>query len=182
MAGKHSEHDFSDKMKRLRKKKGILFEELSRETGYDVEYLESVESGRCRPPVSAIIRISEALKVDAGTFLSADKEQPRSVKAESFNKREKAYSYKVLTPNAQNKHMKAFLVTIDPEKEHEGVEYSHDGEEFIYALDGRLKITVGKQEHFLKRGQTIHFNSSLVHKLHNPGKTKTQLIVVLYTP
>jgi len=181
MAKKKGE-DFAGKMKRLRKKNKISMEALARETGYDADYLESVESGDRRPPVSAIIRISDALDVDSGTFLSAENKTSMKKKAESYDKREKAYSYKALTPGARSKHMKAFQVTIDPESEHEGVAYQHEGEEFIYVLEGRLDIKVGSKKHNLKKGQSIHFNSNLVHKLHNPGKKKTELIVVVYTP
>ncbi|MBI1909012.1 MAG: cupin domain-containing protein, partial [Deltaproteobacteria bacterium] len=133
------------------------------------------------PPVSAILQISKALTVDAGAFLSEEKDSRRK-KAEAFEKRRKAYSYVTLTPDAAHKHMKAFLVTIDPGKEHEGAEYQHEGEEFIYVLEGRLDIEVGRKKHTLKNGQSLHFNSNLIHVLNNPGKKKTELLVVVYTP
>lgn len=178
---KRSEKDFASKMKRLRKKSRISLERLARDCGHSVEYLEKVEAGKVMPPVSAILQISKALTVDAGAFLSEDKDS-RKKKAEAFDKRKKAYSYKILTPDAAHKHMKAFLVTIDPEKEHEGTEYQHEGEEFIYVLDGRLDIKVGRKSHKLKKGQSLHFNSNLVHVLSNPGKKKTELLVMVYTP
>ena len=181
MAAKKKE-EFNAKMKRLRKKHKISIQDLARETAYHAEYLGSVESGDRRPPVSAIIRISNALDVDAGTFLSADEGASRKKKAESYKKRDKAYSYKTLTPGAKNKHMKGFQVSIDPESDHEGVAYQHEGEEFVYVLEGRLEMKVGSKKHDIKKGQSIHFNSNLVHKLRNPGKKRTELIVVVYTP
>lgn len=178
---KKKDHDFAERMKKLRKKSGRSMEELAAATGYKVEYLESVESGAVRPPVSAIIKISGAMEVDSGAFLSADKDSGRK-KAESVDKRKKAYSYQALSADAQMKHMKGFKVTIDPEKEHEGVEFSHEGEEFIYVIDGRLEISVAGKKHSLKHGQSLHFDSSKVHRLMNPGKKKTELLVVVYTP
>lgn len=178
---KKKDHDFAGRMKKLRKKCGRSIEELAAVTGYDSEYLEKVESGEVRPPVSAIIKISSSLDVDSGAFLSAEKDTVKQ-KAESIDKRKKAYSYKSLSPEAQLKHMKAFQVTIDPEKEHEGVEFSHDGEEFIHVLEGRLEITVATKKHSMKAGQSIHFDSKMVHRLMNPGKKKTELLVVVYTP
>ncbi len=134
------------------------------------------------PPVSAIIQISKALVVDAGKFLSADDTKTGRKKAESFSKRKNAYFYKTLTPDAEHKHMKGFHVTIPPESDHEGVEYKHEGEEFIYVLDGRLEIKVGPDLRSLKKGETIHFDANKTHRLRNPGKKKTELIVVVYTP
>ena len=65
---------------------------------------------------------------------------------------------------------------------HEMVEYKHEGEEFLFVLSGEVDVTVGKNRHHLKSGESLHFNSSTPHMLRNPGPVKTELIVVLYTP
>jgi len=178
--GQHQ--DFASKMKRLRKKGKITIETLAQKTGLSAEFLEKIENGEITPPVSNIIQISNALTVDSGKFLSADDSSSKKRKAESFQKRQNAYYYKTLTPDAELRHMKGFRVTIPAESEHEGVAYKHEGEEFIYVLEGRLDIEVGGKKQSLKKAQTIHFNSGLVHKLRNPGKEKTELIVIVYTP
>jgi len=73
-------------------------------------------------------------------------------------------------------------VTIDPETEHKGVEYHHEGEEFIYVLQGGLIIQVGQNTSTLKKGGTINFDSSISHKLSNPTGEKAELLVVIYVP
>jgi uncharacterized cupin superfamily protein len=73
-------------------------------------------------------------------------------------------------------------VTIDPETEHKGVEYHHEGEEFIYVLEGSLKIKVGQNTSTIKSGGYINFDSSLSHKLSNPTGEKAELLVVIYMP
>ena len=135
------------------------------------------------PPVSAVIQIAKALAIDAGSFLSAE-EQEASVKRrkESFYKRTQAYSYKTLTPDAETKHMKAFLVTIDPKQDHRMVDYKHEGEEFLYVLKGHVEIMVGESQNLLKKGETLHFNSSITHKLRNISNEEAKLLVVIYTP
>jgi transcriptional regulator with XRE-family HTH domain len=175
--------DFSERMKRLRVKAGMTLEKLSEETGFTEEYLDQIEGQKIMPTVAAIIQISKALTVDSGAFLSKqDEKVARKKKAESFQRREKAYSYKTLTPDAEHKHMKGFLVTIDPETEHSGVEYQHEGEEFCYVLDGKVEIQVGQKKHLTHKGESLHFNSAIVHKLRNTGKKKTELIIIVYTP
>lgn len=179
---KEHEKDFAAKMKLLREKKKISIEKLAAAAGVSAEYLEQIEQRKVMPPVSDIIRISSMLTVDSGAFLSKGDEESKRKRAESFDRRQKAYSYKTLTPDAAHKHMKAFMVTIDPGKEHEKVEYTHPGEEFIYVLDGGLDIEVGRDEHRLKKGQSIHFDSGKAHRLRNHGKKRCELIVVVYTP
>jgi quercetin dioxygenase-like cupin family protein len=133
--------------------------------------------------VAFLIRISKALSIDAGSLLSEEEDRIASEKRrQSFVKRTAEYAYQVLTPGAETKYLKAFLVTIDPMKEHRMVEYSHEGEEFVYVLKGRIEVRVGENSNVLRKGETIHFNSVIVHKLRNLGTEPARLIVVIYTP
>jgi len=177
------EKSFGTKMKQLRQVRKITLENLANKTGYSQRYLKEIEEGTAIPPVSAVIQIAKALSIDSGSFLSAE-ERAASEKRrrESFFKRTQAYSYKTLTPDAETKHMKAFLVTIDPRQDHQMVEYRHEGEEFIYVLKGEVEVGVGENQNVLKKGETLHFDSGIPHKLRNLCDDEAKLLVVLYTP
>src|SRR4030043_85005 len=180
---KLNEKSFGAKMKQLRQLRKISFEQLANRTGFSQRYLKEIEEGKVIPPVAAVIQISKALSIDSGSFLSAE-EQEALVKRrrESFFKRTQAYSYKTLTPDAQTKHMKAFLVTIDPKQDHRMVDYKHEGEEFLYVLKGHVEVMVGESQNLLKKGETLHFNSGITHKLRNVSDEEAKLLVVIYTP
>jgi quercetin dioxygenase-like cupin family protein len=180
---KIDEKSFGAKMKQLRQLRKISYEQLANKTGFSQRYLKEIEDGMAIPPVSAVIQIAKALAIDAGSFLSAE-EQEASVKRrkESFYKRTQAYSYKTLTPEAETKHMKAFLVTIDPKQDHRMVDYKHDGEEFLYVLRGHVEVMVGESQNILKKGETLHFDSGITHKLRNVSDEEAKLLVVIYTP
>lgn len=180
---KPNERSFGAKMKQLRQARKISFEHLANLTGYSQRYLRDVEEGKVIPPVAAVIQISKALSVDSGSFLSAEEQEATlRRRRESFYKRTQAYSYKTLTPDAETKHMKAFLVTIDPRQDHKMVEYRHEGEEFIYVLNGEVEVMVGENPNHLRKDETLHFNSGIPHKLRNLGDEEARLLVVLYTP
>lgn len=174
---------FGGQMKQLRQARKVSMESLASRTGLSERYLKGIEEGITVPPVSAVIQIAKALSIDAGSFLSAENQEASEKKRrESFYKRTQAYSYKTLTPSAETKHMKAFLVTIDPKQDHQMVEYRHEGEEFLYVLKGELDVNVGGTPYLLKKDQTLHFDSGLPHKLHNLSDEEARLIVVIYTP
>ena len=67
-------------------------------------------------------------------------------------------------------------------KEHKGVGYQHDGEEFIYVLNGKIEISVGDHVNTLKKGESLHFNSGIKHKIKNTGKKDAELVVLVYSP
>jgi quercetin dioxygenase-like cupin family protein len=174
---------FGAQMRALRMDAGISYEALASDTGCSVERLERIERNDVLPTVSEVIRISKALSVDPGSFLSAEEEEEaQKRKIESYRKRTEAYSYTPLTPGARTKHMKAFLVSIDPRSDHQMVEYQHEGEEFIYVLKGTLDIQIGDHRQTLGPGQSIHFNSAIRHQLRNVSEVPMELIVVVYTP
>lgn len=179
---KKPQRSFGKRMRALRQKAEMSLEALAADTGCSTDRLLKIESDKVLPTVSEVIRISKALSVDPGSFLSAEQRESHKRKVEAFKKRTEAYSYTPLTPGAKTKHMKAFLVQIDPKSDHEMVEYQHEGEEFIYVLRGKLEIRVGEHLRILEQGESIHFNSGIPHRLRNLSDEAMELIVVVYTP
>ena len=179
---KADEKSFGAKMEQLRLSRKISLEELANLTGLSHRYLREIEQGIANPSVSVVIQIAKALAIDSGSFLSAGDEASEKRRRESFFKRTQAYSYKTLTPDAEKKHMKAFLVTIDPKEDHKMVEYRHEGEEFVYVIKGEVEVIVGENQHLLKREETLHFDSGVAHKLRNLTEEEAKLLVVIYTP
>ena len=180
---KVDEKSFGAKMKELREVKKVTLEKLAQKTGLSHRYLREIEDGIIAPPVSSVIQIAKALSIDSGSFLSAEQQvASEQRRRESYFKRTQAYSYKTLTPGAETKHMKAFMVTIDPKQDHRMVEYRHEGEEFLYVVRGQVEVRVGESEHVLGKGETLHFDSGTTHKLRNVSDEEAELLVVVYTP
>jgi quercetin dioxygenase-like cupin family protein len=168
-----------EKVRAMRKKLKMDLDQLADKTGYKADYLEEIEEGKLSPPVGALIQISRALAMDSATLLAEDKKVERR---RNYRKRTKAYSYKNLTPGAEDKHLWAYLVTLEPKKEHEMVAYQHEGEEFVYVLEGRVEIMVGEEANIVKKGGSLHFNSSVPHNLKNLSTKQAKLLVVVFAP
>ncbi|MBN1225387.1 MAG: helix-turn-helix transcriptional regulator [Deltaproteobacteria bacterium] len=182
MPRRKKDKPMGQRLKEIRGEKGFSIEHVSNETGFSVEYISDIEEGKLRPPVATILRLSRALEIDSGILLKKDEDEANKKRAEGFKERTESYSYEVLTPEAAYKHLKAFKVFIDPVSDHKSVSYQHEGEEFIYVLQGRVEVTVGENKTVLEPGDSLHFNSSIVHKLKNLSSERAETIVVLYTP
>lgn len=183
MSGEHFEQltHIGKKIKKVRTEKNIPLDRVANNTGYSIDYLKSIEAGEQRPPVGALIQIARALEIDSAFFL---KEQAGSLegRVRAYTKRTDDYAYEALTPGAENKHLKAFRVTIDPMADHTGVGYQHEGEEFSYILKGEVEISVGDHVNRLKVGESLHFNSSIKHRIRNISEETAEMLVVIYTP
>ncbi|MCB2188473.1 MAG: cupin domain-containing protein [Deltaproteobacteria bacterium] len=183
MARNVKRQTLGQRINKLRENRGMSLESLANETGQARDYLEKVETDQVIPPVAVLLTLGRALEVDSGELLK-DEDTGEAVerRADAVRKRTSHYSYKVLTPENLHKHLKAFLVTIDPEQDLKGASYQHEGEEFSYVLKGKVRITVGENHNDLTAGESLHFNSGISHKLKNLGSEPAELLVVLYTP
>ncbi len=174
---------FGQRIKKLREDRKMSAADLAERTGQPPEFIEQVESDSLTPPVSFLLQLSNALRIDPSHFLTdQEKIQIDGKRQESFAKRTQNYSYRTLTPGAADKHLRSFMVTIEPKEKHKMVEYKHPGEEFIFVYHGELELTLGNKVIFLKQGETMHFDSETKHKLRNVSDEKCELIVTLYTP
>ncbi|MBW1775469.1 MAG: FAD-binding protein [Deltaproteobacteria bacterium] len=174
---------FGAKVRKLREAQDWSLESLAGATGESPEFLEKVEQGDMTPPVGFLLRLAGALKIDPATFLSReDKALIRDMRAQAFTKRTQDYSYQTLSPGAENDHLRAFMITIEPKQTHKPVAYKHEGEEFIFVMEGDLQLTVASKTHHLRPGESTHFNSDTPHKLKSISDDQTRCLVVLYTP
>jgi len=176
---KEHKKSFGQSIKAYRESRKLSIKDLAHETGYPVDLLEKVEKDETTAPVALVLQLSRTLKVDVAQ-LNGDENKKASSRVKSQKKRAGSYAYTQLTKSGADKHLGAYLVTIEPNTAHEGVEYHHEGEEFV--LKGKLSISVGKNTSLLSPGECIHFNSALHHALSNPSSDKTKLLVVLYIP
>lgn len=168
-----------ERIRAMREKQQVDLNVVAEKTGYSPTFLEEIETGKVSPPVGVLIQISRALAVDSSSLLAEDRKKERR---QSYLKRTKAYAYKSLTPDAQDKHLWAYQVTLEPKKEHEMVAYKHEGEEFVYVLEGKVEVQVGDETHVVKKGGSLHFDSSVSHNLKNLSSKQSKLIVVVFTP
>lgn len=175
--------EFGAKVRRLRESHNRTIEALSEAIGQSPEFIEKVEKGEITPPVAFLLRFAKALKIDPETFLRREeKALIRSLRDQAFMKRTQDYAYQTLSPGVESHHLRAFMVTIEAKKTHKPVAYKHEGEEFIFVMEGELKFTLRNKSHRLRAGESIHFNSDTPHKLKSISSATTRCLVVLYTP
>jgi quercetin dioxygenase-like cupin family protein len=71
------------------------------------------------------------------------------------------------------------MITIEAKQDHKPVAYKHEGEEFIYVMEGSLELTLDSKITNLKTGESMHYNSEIPHKLRNVGNETTRCLVML---
>lgn len=175
-------------LKTLRKRKEITLQELSDMTGLTKGYLSKVERSEKAPPYSTLKKITEALEVEITAIFTENIEAPESTRI-SFSRagesrriketsRLSGYDYEVLAARKPGKSMEPFIIYAPPKIRKM---YSHEGEEFIYVLDGELEFVFGKRKFTMEKGDNVYFDACVPHSGRSLGKTKARLLVVIYS-
>jgi quercetin dioxygenase-like cupin family protein/DNA-binding XRE family transcriptional regulator len=182
-----------EKIAGLRAIKKIEPEQLATRTGLDVKQLNLIESGHDIPSLGVLIRISRALGVRLGTFLDdEDKTGPSVVRANhlessaSFSTNNPTarehISFYSMAPDKAGRHMEPFMIEIQPGQTEHLPKSSHEGEEFIFVMDGAIKVEYGKNTYILEKGDSIYLDSVVDHLVTANGNTPAKAIAVVYIP
>ena len=171
----------------LREEKGISLDELSNMTGFDVEFLSNIENNIVQPQLGTVIRLSKALDSAFGRLISGignriysitRKDEQKVVSRSTAKKGKKqVYLYKSLAPEVKGRHMEALIVQLEenPDKEVS----VHDGEEFVYVLDGIVVLNIGEDTFDLEPGDSAYYLSTTPHLVASK-KGKATILAVLY--
>ena len=176
-----------ERVKRMREEKGLTLDELSNLTGFEVEFLKRIENNEVKPQLGTIMRLSKALDSAFGRLVSGvgnklysitRKDEQKIISRSTSKKgRQKAYTYKSLAPEVQGRHMEALIVQLEVLSEPEPS--YHDGEEFIYVLDGTVSLRIGEDAFDLEPGDSAYYLSTTPHII-MAKEDKATIIAVLY--
>jgi transcriptional regulator with XRE-family HTH domain len=179
------------KIKELRQVKGITIQELCNRTGLSKGLISQVENEQVSPPISTLLKIASALKTDLAHFFQ-DNELNKNIVVVRKDERVKSgrrgikgielgYTYESLAHTKINKHMEPFLVTFEPKEKDEIVMFNHDGEEFVFVLNGELEfITDEGDDIILKEGDSLYFESSISHGFRAVNCESSLALVVVF--
>ncbi len=177
------------RVKQVREKKGLTLEDISQRTDIDVNYLEEIEEGEASPPLGVLIKLAKALEMKMGYFISGEEGKPFTIvrakdrkivsRYDSAKGKRYGYQYESLAPQKKDRHMEPFLVTLVP-ADTEEERSTHDGQEFIYVLEGVMEVRLADEIHLLYPGDSIYYDSTIPHLVKCHGPEKTKILAVLY--
>lgn len=175
---------FGNRLRQLRKARGLTLSALATQSGITKGYLSKIERSPTPPPCSTLQAIASSLGVEVGSFFGTQNEKPASSNLEihvpdgdSWQRSENigSYSFLPLLQSYKSKYLSPFLMRIKPGAT---AYFKHDGEEFLYVLDGRVELEYEGRRHALKQGSAIYLDSRIRHRFHN-GTQKTARVLAV---
>lgn len=174
--------DIGSKIKRLRKANGLTLEELANRSELTKGFLSQLERDLTSPSVATLEDILEALGTNLQEFFSEKPAEQIAFKKDDFFINEQDdYIISYIIPNAQKNEMEPILIELEKGKQSMTIE-PHEGQEFGYVIQGKIKLIYGDNEFVLKKGETFYLKGLAAHYLFNPGETKAKVIWVSTPP
>lgn len=178
-----------ERIRKLRELKGLSLGDVSQRTGISDEMLKSIEADAVAPPLGTLTKLARALEMKMGYLLTGGESRPfvitrkderQPVSRHATKQQSKyGYSYLSLSPGMRDRNMEPFLVTLSPTAE-EMPGSVHEGEEFLFVLEGEMEVTIGEHREILHSGDSIYYHSSIPHLVKCHQDKPTRILAVLF--
>jgi transcriptional regulator with XRE-family HTH domain len=181
-------HSLGPVIRRARQQHRLTLQQVADRSELSVSYISQIERNLLTPSVSTLKRIALALDIPAGDLMFAP--QPGATRRmvavvrKGEHKRlafpQSSITYSLLTPDLRRRSSALWLVA-EPGAE-SGSAMSHEGEDIVIVLKGRLSVDVSGSWHDLDAGDSITFNSELSHRWCNRSGRVAEAIWISSPP
>ena len=155
------------KIKRLRVLCNLTQEELADRCELTKGYISQLENDLTSPSISTLEDILKALGTNFNDFFNEKEEEKMVFNDEDYI--EKDYdSHKItwLVPNAQKNEMEPIMLELTPNSK-TSMDMPHEGQEFGFVLEGKIKLHSGKKSYIVSKGETFYFTTDKNHYIEN---------------
>ena len=183
------ERRIARKIKELRQSKDLTLDKVAELTGLTKGYLSRIENSEKSPPVSTLAKIAGAYHMDLISFLSDDDEMILDENIEVVKRKDRkrigslgapsGYAYESLAYRMPGKNMNPYIITLSDRNFVD--EFQHEGEEFIFMLEGKAEFILKNTTYTLEEGDSIYFDSSIPHSGRNLGIKPARFLCMIYS-
>ena len=171
------------RIKLARELRGMSIRRLASASGLAASHISAIERGIGRPSIAALQKLAESLGSNVPTLVGFEPTGEELVRAD------RRRTLKMGINGVRFEHLaevetsfEPLLMTVEPGKgSYE--DYSHKGEEFIYVIEGRLRVVLdGTREFDLAPADSLTFASHRPHRWWAIGETPAVLVWVNSPP
>ena len=166
-----------DKLRARRRELGLTLQIVADRAGLTVGFISQIERNLTTPSLSSLVSVSQVLEMHVSDFLS----QPKGENAVTRQDERRVYAvgnnpmtYERLSSNFQNHVLRSVIVHEPPG--HMGEPISHEGEEMIFILQGKITAEIDGARTVLETGDSIHFSSMKTHSTWNHTNEVTSIL------
>jgi transcriptional regulator with XRE-family HTH domain len=154
-------------VRELRKTGKLSLKQLAEQTNLSVALLSRIENGLVTPSLGTLRAVGDYLKVDIGYFFRQGAEEgyvvTRKGKHPPIKSEKGHYEVEALAMGLENQFMDPVIVTTLAKGDEPVRLVEHEGQEFLYILEGKLELTIGEKKLVLNPGDAAYFRGEFPH-------------------
>lgn len=174
--------DVGGRLRELRQGIGVSMRALARMSGLSANALSMIERGRTSPSVSTLYKLASAIGVPITAFFREEPSQSEVVFRKAGERTRVPFMrglWEGLGGEAFVGRVEPFMLTLESGASSGPFGIVHSGHEFVFCTRGQLGYEIENEHYLLEPGDSLLFAAELRHRWRNPGKTVTNLLVVL---
>jgi transcriptional regulator with XRE-family HTH domain len=164
------------RLRALRRRLGATLEQLSERTGISVSTLSRLESGQRRPTLELLLPLAKAHRVTLDELVGAPATGDPRVHLRPVVRH--GFTYVPLSRNPGGLNAFKQIVPVDPHPPERLEQASHEGYEWLYVINGRLRLALGDQDFTLTTGEAAEFDTRVPHGFGNAGDIPVESLVI----
>jgi transcriptional regulator with XRE-family HTH domain len=150
------------RLRQLRAERELTLAEVANAAGLDVSTLSRLESGKRRLALDHIPALAAALGVSSDELLGTSASQDPRVRARP--RRFQGLTLTPLTRREASGGLRAFKVGVSAARRTPPDPLPvHAGNDWLYVLEGRLRLLLGDAEHIIEPGEAAEFTTWTPH-------------------
>jgi len=150
------------KLRALRAEQGLTLEAVAERASIDVSTLSRLESGKRRLSLDHLPALARALGVNVDELLQAP--LPFDPRVKSHPHTHDGLTFLPLTRRGPAGGVYAYKITIDPARNTPPSPLPvHDGHDWMYVLDGRMRLCLGEEDLVIEPGEAVEFTTLTPH-------------------
>jgi DNA-binding transcriptional MerR regulator/mannose-6-phosphate isomerase-like protein (cupin superfamily) len=169
------------RLRQLRLRRGFSLAHVAQVVGISVGFLSALERSHMSASVSTLRKLARFYKTNILDFFDPAESNLRLVSPDKRKVLEAGPGVRMELLAWGNTVMEPHLFRIAPQSG-SGESYHHEGEEFLYILQGELQISLQDEEYLLQPGDSFYFESATPHRWKNPGRSETWVLWVNTPP
>lgn len=170
-------------LRRLRVRRGLSLERLSKASGVSRAMLGQVELGQSAPTINVLWKIARALDVTFSTLISRRAESGvtvlRAAEAKLLTSHDGKFVSRALFPFDEPRRVEFYELRIAPGKHEQADPHPAGTIENLMVNAGVLEIGLAATTHRLDTGDAIVFEADVPHSYTNPGTTEAIVYLVM---
>ncbi|UCH63136.1 MAG: cupin domain-containing protein [Fidelibacterota bacterium] len=167
-------------IRELRKQRGMSLRTLANYCGLSINAISRIERGENSPTVLSLHKLATALDVPITALFREE-----AAETAIFIKHDEGLRHQIagmvmesLGSGLIQQQLEPFLITVEPGTTHDDNPVTHNGEEFVYCLEGRMEYCVEGRVFLMQAGDSLIFKATQPHYLNNPFRTPARAILV----